>query len=885
MEKKLCLFICAVFIITLFTGCKSENVFKKERYITGQESQVIPVLDDLDEQAKKGVYKSDAEAYKKLDTMELKIQNDSLALYMGKYYDIAVLDKETGKIFFSNEALYNYNENAINTLPVETKRIVLSQLDLEYFDSSNNLLKMSTYPDCFIEADKKQVAVETKDNKLHVQYKMGQSTDDMVIIQVFTKETYNHYKDILEKAMADKKITKIEYGHFANCYTEVIYDQLDSSSQKKYSEKYPYIEKLGTLYVIKTDISQRQKQKLVEISQYLGISQETIEKESKAVGGNNSLLNKSPYFIVPIIYELDGRDVKVTVETEKINYEEGYKLTKINVLSSFGASLPKDEGYIFLPEGSGIIINNDEKVYGMDTISVNYYGADFAKKYNNISEIDRYGSFPVYGIKSNNSSIFAITENGDAMGGVTARMSNSYSPYNIAGPYFNYLTYDNFDKETIAYVFSHKKPTTPYQIRYHFLYGEGATYTGMAKYFQRYLEKNKVLTKGNVSEELKLDIDIIGSIRKKVRVVGVPIEKEVGVTTFEEADKIINFIKNAGVKNLEVNYSGAVNGGLDYKSPNKLIFQKELGGKSGYTLLLDKLNSMGGMYLNIDFTKIYRAGNGIGANLASQNDISKALNRNYAEISEYSPESKEEIDKRTLYFINPLRYESIVNSFIKNYSFDNKKIYLSTSGTHLSANYDKDSELTRQESKILTENAFHTLKDSGFSMKFDSGNLYALRFAQSLTNIETVGGNSRLESYSIPFVGMVLKGYMEYTCKPLNQDKDYKKALLKAIESGAGLSYKIMAAGPLAITNTNYTDLYSISFENWSDKIVETYERVNKDLKGLNNQTIKEHVRLQDNVFQTTYENGKKVIVNYNNQDVYIENVKVGALDYTVINK
>ena len=49
---------------------------------------------------------------------------------MGKCYDIAVLDKETGKIFFSNRAIY---ENP-DELSDEGKADAFSQVSIEYYD-------------------------------------------------------------------------------------------------------------------------------------------------------------------------------------------------------------------------------------------------------------------------------------------------------------------------------------------------------------------------------------------------------------------------------------------------------------------------------------------------------------------------------------------------------------------------------------------------------------------------------------------------------------------------------------------------------------------------------------------------------------------------------
>ncbi|HWT76931.1 MAG TPA: DUF5696 domain-containing protein [Mobilitalea sp.] len=813
-----------------------------------------------------------------LANMKLQIENDYLALYTGKYYDIAVLDKETGKVFFSNEAIYDYTEDELANVEDERKKVILSQLELEYMDYGKKKT-MTSYPDCFLDPEKEQVTFNVEADKLHADYVLGQRTSDMILVSAFTKESYNTYIQKLDEMLSTKEINKIKYGYFVNAYTEVVYDKLDDSQKKEYIAKYPKLEELGSMYIIKPYLADKGKKNLETINTILGIDRSVMDSEAKLTGYSDGILNKLPFFEIPIVYELQGKDLIVTIETENIASEEGYYLTRINLLGSFGASKPTDTGYMFVPEGSGVVIDNNASAHEMDTLDVSFYGADYAKTFKTVDLIDRYASLPVFGIKSNDTAVFGIVEKGDAVAGVKATTNNSYSKYNRIIPYFNYISYDEYYSEGIDYLFGFIKQKTPYTVRYHFLYGGDATYSGMARYYQKYLENTGVITRDKDLDSVKLDLNMIGALTKTVKKLGVPMEAQVAATTFKQAEEIGKELKDSGIANMDVLYQGAINGGLEFKSPANIKFQSELGGKSGYQKLSDAFDKLGiNLNLEVDYTKVYKRGNGI----SSQSDISKSIKKTNAKYYTYFPSNGYIRNKLASYIVNPLKYDKIVDSFLRNYRIDNKNLYLASTGTYLSGNYGDDEYATRNETKNLLVQSLDKLSD--YHLKFDSGNEYVLKYADSLTNIETSGGDSRLESYSVPFVGMVLKGYLEYTPYSLNMETDFQESLLKAVESGAGLSFTVMAADSLILTNTEYTNIYSINYDTWKETIIRTYTRLNKELGALSGTRITNHEMLLSNVFQTAYENGTKVIVNYNNEEVTIGSNTIGAQDYLVIN-
>jgi hypothetical protein len=68
----------------------------------------------------------------------------------------------------------------------------------------------------------------------------------------------------------------------------------------------------------------------------------------------------------------------------------------------------------------------------------------------------------------------------------------------------------------------------------------------------------------------------------------------------------------------------------------------------------------------------------------------------------------------------------------------------------------------------------------------------------------------------------------------------------------------------------------------WKDKAYQIYSRYNKELGHTFNQYITDHSQLADGVFVTTYEDGTKVYVNYNNNDYVQDGLTVPAKDYKV---
>ncbi len=878
MKWKKCKAMLSVALCLGLAGCGLTDVVNNEiraDYVVKDGAVIYP---DSSNQVKKS---SEVEAV--LADFELALENDYLELYIGKEYDIAVYEKTSGKLTFSNAAYHEMDSEALNSLSAEAKRVICSQVAVEYYTSSLTKMSMSSYPDAY-STDKNQVTWEVADDTLKVTYGIGTSLDESPLIQVFTKETYEGYLQQLQDMMDAGTISMITYRNLANNYTEYTYEAMNASDQKRYKEMYPKIEELGTIYIVKNRLTAKITNDILEVYTLLGIDEAVKAAENEKLGENAANV-KPAFFRIPICYRLSGGDLLVSLDLKDIEVGDGYYLTKVELMKCFGASTEKEEGYIFYPDGSGAIIENDIESNSMNRVVVPFYGEDQAVMLTEGTSESIKSTFPIFGIKSDDHAFLAIVENGAAVGGMTAQVRSSYLNYNIAYPYFDYNIVDDFGIQGVALAFYQNVADVDCTIRYHFLNGEEADYNGMAKYYQEYLVNTGSLTRREDNDtSWGLDVELIGSIQKTINNFGIPIDSDYAVTTFEQAGEIMGILHEDGITDVDVIYSGMANGGMEQKALSRFDIQKKLGGLKGYQALEASLDSQGDtLYMGLDPVGIYERGNGI----RKTEDVSKYLTKSSVVAGEESVIPGLASDYSSAdWLINPLRYDTVMTSFIEAHAKTGcKKLYLESLGAYLNGNYSAKEGVTRQTAQVLVTQVLEKLVNAGYDLKLDVGNDYVLKYADSLVNVPTSSSHQRMESYSIPFVGMVLKGYIPFTCKSINQSPNAVTAVLRAVESGAGLNYLLIYENQLNLIDTNYESLFSVNYKTQIEQILEDYRNLNEQMGHLQNVRIVNHEHLTEDVNCVTYEDGTKIYVNYGKEAYQTSEGIVEALAWLVVGR
>lgn len=860
------------------TGCGIVDVVNNEvraDHELREEAIVYPA-------SSKEVKKS-GEVEATLANFELALQNDYLELYIGKYYDIAVYEKTTGRLNLSNRAFYDLDEAALKSLGEEAKRVMLSQVAVEYYTPRQTKMSMASYPDAY-SPDKNQVTWNVEGDTLTVSYGIGTSMDESPIVEVFTKDTFEGYVARLDELLKAGEISTFNQRDFVNNYYKYTYAEMTDADKETYKKLYPSIEELETIYVVNDNLTARVTNNMLQVYTILGID-ESVKTAEREKLGEIAAGSKPAFFRIPVRYRLSGGDLLVSVDVSSIEETEDYFITKVELLKCFGAAKPTDEGYLFVPDGSGSIIENNIISNAMNKMDVPFYGQDQAVALLEGTSIAIKNTFPVFGIRSGDHAVFGIVENGAAVGGMSAQVNSASITYNLAYPYFIYHVVDNFGIQGVLLDYYKNTADVDYTVRYHFLNGDEASYSGMAAYYQQYLVQTGALERQEAQDtSWGLDVELLGSMKKTVNEIGIPIDVDYAVTTFEQAQEIMDILHENGISDVDVIYSGLVNGGMEQKALKKVKIEKGLGGLKGYQKLDSSLTSQGDtLYAGMNPLEIYEKGNGVWGT----EDVSKYLTKSSVLVGITSDDTNRVSNFSSVaWLVNPHRWETMTTGFLKDFAkVGSQKLYLESVGAYLNGNYSAKEGVTRQTAQYLTRQMLSQITEAGYELKLDVGNDYVLPYANSLVNVPTSSSHQRVESYSVPFVGMVLKGYIPFTCSSINQSANADKALLEAIESGAGLNYLLIYDNQLNLIDTNYEDLFSVNYTTQIERILEDYKNLNAKIGHLQNARIVGHEHLTEDVNCVTYEDGTKIYVNYGNESSRVPEGTVEPLSWLVVGR
>jgi hypothetical protein len=112
---------------------------------------------------------------------------------------------------------------------------------------------------------------------------------------------------------------------------------------------------------------------------------------------------------------------------------------------------------------------------------------------------------------------------------------------------------------------------------------------------------------------------------------------------------------------------------------------------------------------------------------------------------------------------------------------------------------------------------------------------------------------------------------------------DYVRHYLKGIEYGAEPSFLLTYESSRELLQTGSSSrFYSTNYLDWTEEMVTLYKRYNETLGKVRQETITGHEQLAENVFQTTYSNGTRIVVNYNVGPYVSKGLYVNGQDFLV---
>jgi hypothetical protein len=431
-----------------------------------------------------------------------------------------------------------------------------------------------------------------------------------------------------------------------------------------------------------------------------------------------------------------------------------------------------------------------------------------------------------------------------------------------------------------------RKPLTGTFIQ-RYIFTEKAGYGGMADTYRAYLQQKYSLEK--ISENgYPLALSLVGAIDRTVNIAGLPVEIEYPLTTYEQAAGIITDYKTAGAENLRVNLSGWFNGGIVHDSPTDIKLIGSLGGKQGFSQLMETAETQNApVYTEADFTFIYDYSmfNGYRAN----RDSARRLGREIAEILPYSFVWFGEIEfnggrLRDGYYLATPEYtvNTIDRFYNKLQTLGGRNISFGSIGRSVNSDFSTKNPVSTAEVIRMHQSKLAQLRENGAGVMIHGGFEYVIPYADFILDMELESKKYNIIDESIPFYQMALHGLVPYAGTPINLAPGYDHAILKSAETGAGLQFMFMQAPGESVQDTQYTQLFASDITRWSDRPMALYQKFNELLGHTVNQFITGHQKIADNVYQTEYEDGTCVLVNYRREPYVHEGITIDGMDFAV---
>jgi hypothetical protein len=830
----------------------------------------------------------------KLSTMKLKLEKDGYQLWADELSgEVAVVNVATGQILFTNPY-----DIATTNGSASTKEQLMSQIVVRYVDNDAEKTFYS-----FVEAAyRDQIKFKNIKGGIRVEYTIGREETRMLVPKMISKERFEEkIYSVAEAALGAENFT---FKKLTSYYQ--LKDTNECVSERAKAEliaAFPITKKMA-VYIFDPSASEAEKRRVEGIIKTYcpEYTYEDLDYDHELTEYEGS--DRAPaLFKMALEYTLDEKGLSVRLPANGIRFDESeYKLSYISILPYMGAGAnyagtdktKVQSGYTFFPDGSGSIFRF-EKLSALTStiIAGKIYGQDYA--YQSIGgehqEVIRY---PAFGIVANDivsksvkdeqtgtyvtkeveesRGYLAIIEEGDSMAEIYTNHAASLSKYNYMEMRFYPRPKDTYNlkdaisvgKNASVTVVSTRKYVGNYKIRYIMLTDDAiavqkgitkyyeTSWIGMATAFRDYLIDNgilKRLTSTDIKEDIPLYIETFGTIETVKKVLSIPVNTMVPLTSFEDIMKMYDDLSADGITNVDFKLTGYANGGMYSTVPYKLKWESAVGGKSGFEDLVAYATEKGfGVYPDFNFVyeRAALSQNNLTDGLTLSKHLAKSIDNRYAARREYSALYQTYTSvfaKSVENIISSAYYSHFYKKLTSNYQkYGNSAISVSTLGSDLSSDFDEDEPYNREDSKQFTIAAFEYLDENYDSVMTSGGNAYTWKYVDHILNVSLDSSRYVKSSNSVPFIGVVLHGSIQFSGSPLNMEGNIGYAMLRTIENGASPYFILSYQNTTLLKEDAYlSKYYSVRYDIWYDQLVSIYNELNSALRDVQTKLIIDH--------------------------------------------
>lgn len=570
---------------------------------------------------------------------------------------------------------------------------------------------------------------------------------------------------------------------------------------------------------------------------------------------------------------LEAEGVRVEVPSESIRQENpAFKLGLLYLYPFLGATRGgSTPGYMFLPDGTGSLIRFADSTKAKNMFYGRYYGADLGMiavlPYDPAINRPYPISFPVFGMVhgEKGNAFLAVVEDGAAYGELQAHPAGVITNFNFIYNAFIYnQSYFQATNRSGAGVTAIQKQTNDFDVvvHYRFLQGEAADYVGMARSYQQYLVKKGILRKiTDPNPNIGIRLEFLGGDKEKVLFWW----RFVPMTTVRQMQTLLDDLQ---IPNAEVIYFGWQPLGASSMPPLSLKLERGLGTLGELRSLAEDIAAQGGrfsLYLDPQ-AALWKEGG-----YSARHDLAMAITSvNLEGYNRY----------KNYYFTLAAiqqRYRALTESLASQLEAG---WALDGIGFTLYSDFRQDAPLNRQQALRAYQEA---LGKSPVRLGFYRPNDYFWGLMSAYYDMPLGDNGYIYTSEAVPFLPIVLSGYVPYYGAALNFSPNLEEDILRHVDYGMYPSYFLTYEPTANMLNTRSSWIYTSSYEQWGDQIRRTYEWMNALLAPVRGEEITARQKLREGVFVTTYANGKQIVVNYTDQPVHYKGVTVQARNAALV--
>jgi hypothetical protein len=789
--------------------------------------------------------------------------------------NFAVLDKRNGHVWYSCPP--EADDDPIANL--FEKSIMRSLFGFRYYDEQTRRFTKWSYADA---AENAQFELETIENGVRILYEVGDVSLGINFAPKFIEET--RFEERFESQMTNSSDQRF----------------LTTRAYRPSRDKPGFMERVSGL-----DGNEIMVTRLIDLLEGIGYTiEELMEDNAEAEHEMEIALD---YFAVQVEIMLQDDTLIINMPLDKIEATGGERLFFLELMKYFGAGRSDEEGYLLVPSGSGGLIDFNNGKTSEETFISPVYGLDPLMNVLK-PQLTTPTRLPVMGIKKENAAMISWVESGAALATINADIAGKNNDYNIA--WYSFLIRDYTmmtmvgGTESDMTIVQQEAYEGDITVKYRFVANEDADYTGMALAYQRALVEDGKLTPLTPTANTPFYLDIIGAAEKQKFILGTPYQAIESMTTYAQANEILDLLNDAGVHSVQMRWLGWFNRGINHDVAKKINWTGSVGSRNEMRQLNERLaHDGGGLYPGVNFhTTAWSS-----RNITRSNEVSRDPSGFLGVMSNYSREflrtrGPARFTSDWYLIVNPGVLPHHIDSFIPKYNrlrVDN--IALNDMGDLISASLYRRNTVDRENSRMITTEQLARFSDTYASIMLTGGNDFALAAADHMINIPTSADRFYLLDHEIPFYQIVVHGYMDYAGSAVNiqEVQDPHMAFLNMMSTGASPHYAFSYQPTRNVEFTAYDRFYSTHYNtnwlntgtgytNWLNIAAEQYREYNEVHKHLRTQRIVGHAILSESsshtssVTVTKFEDGTRIYVNTTREPYEADGYTVPSLGYHV---